>query len=359
MSKRNVSGLIFYLCVAIFIGSAATRKWRRAIRLRWVDRRLPNWSRVRRRRRRDRWLDRWCRCCCWRSHPTVKRRWSRSVRSRSRMASARRRRCSWTATKRWRWTSDLQPGRWNSWAAGEPVVTCSPTPTRRWTTSTRPNHRPNRASPANCGCTRRRSAACRLCSLCGSCCRRRWPTIGRCRYRYPRKTTSVCVGAKRRIPCWPAWHGCARERSSALPTQAELAARRSRGCWIESVSWPNCRPIRTYWRCCCYPSWPVGWAVWCLGSWPVSVDRWGWGVRTAWPGTTCLANTSSSAVTSSVVGCSSSSLQSNRTESFLSSIESLMEGWVKKLRTSVVSFKCHNRGRCRVSGSCQNNFEKK
>lgn len=37
------------------IGFAATKKWHRAVRLRWVDRRLPWQSRGHRRRRRDRW----------------------------------------------------------------------------------------------------------------------------------------------------------------------------------------------------------------------------------------------------------------------------------------------------------------
>ena len=158
-----------YLCD--LIDFAATKKWHRAIRLRLVLRRFLRRNRGHRRRRRGRW---WhplpccydcCCCCCHRSRPTGTRRWSRSARSRSKKVLVMRRRCNSKVIETCWWKADGGHRRWSSLAAGERVVTCFRTRSRRWTKWTTLSRciRPSRAFLAGYGCTLRRSAKCLLC----------------------------------------------------------------------------------------------------------------------------------------------------------------------------------------------------
>ena len=213
------------------IGSAATRKWRRGVRPRWGRRR---WSTRAPRSLRS-----------GRKGPKT-RPWSRN---------APTRRTAWATTHHCRGVRTRSSWWWN-WAA-----TCSPTP------STWPIRSPSRrASPAGCGCTRRRSAACPLCWPCDSCCccprrrrhRRCWlPTNVRCSIRC--RTTWGCADGARRSPCWPAWPGCVRGRCVGRRKPVAEGVRRSPGWRTGSVSWLTLSSTWKRRRRSMVPWRPVGW----------------------------------------------------------------------------------------------------
>ena len=202
------------------IGSAATTRWRRGVRLRWGRRR----RRIRERRR--------LRSC--RKGPTTTP-WNKNAPTRK-TASVTRRRCT-TATG----TSPTPPQRSgggrkrSSWSCNSVVTWRS-----HWKRRTPSTPTPlRRASPADCGCTRRRSVTCRLCWPCGFCSMKTTTMSVHCRRCCCCRTTSVCVDARRRSPCSPAWRGCVHGRCVVPPTPAEAAAGRNPNRRIECVSWPT------------------------------------------------------------------------------------------------------------------------